>query len=103
MPKYYDIIYNLYSSLIKWLKSHAEDEFIVKTKRFHKVGIVSIIILNLIIIIVSIIVLVIIIDIFKVYSSKAIDGLDYSNCYLASSFDNLIARNDENFNGYSII
>ncbi|CAD8122168.1 unnamed protein product [Paramecium sonneborni] len=83
------------SSIIKWIKQHTEDEFILNTKRFHKFGIVTIVILNLLIIIVSIISL--------VYSNKAIDGLDYSNCYIAKSFNKLLVRNDENFTGYSIL
>ncbi|CAD8111679.1 unnamed protein product [Paramecium primaurelia] len=95
LSMFYILVTIMPSSLIKWLKSHTEDEFILNTKRFHKFGIASIIILNLILIIVSIIVL--------VYSNKALDGLDYSNCYLASSFDNLLVRNDEYFTGYSII
>ncbi|CAD8210823.1 unnamed protein product [Paramecium pentaurelia] len=95
LSMFYILVTIMPSSLIKWLKSHTEDEFILNTKRFHKFGIASIIILNLILIIVSIIVL--------VYSNKALNGLDYSNCYLASSFDNLLVRNDEYFTGYSII
>ncbi|CAD8210160.1 unnamed protein product [Paramecium octaurelia] len=83
------------SSLIKWLKSHGEDEFILNAKRFHKFGIASIVVLNLILIIVSIIAL--------AYSSKALDGLDYSSCYMASSFDDLLGRQDEVFTGYSIL
>ncbi|CAD8124524.1 unnamed protein product [Paramecium sonneborni] len=83
------------TSIIKWIKSHTEDEFILNTKRCHKFGIVTIVILNLLLIIISIIIL--------TYQNKAIDGLDYSNCYLASPFDELLVRNDENFTGYSIL
>ena len=51
------MLYN--SSIMKWIKSKREDEFIFNLKRFHKFGIITIIILNLLIIIVSIIILVI--------------------------------------------
>ncbi|CAD8201493.1 unnamed protein product [Paramecium pentaurelia] len=83
------------SSIIKWIKTHTEDEFILNNRRFHKFGIVTIFILNLILIIASIITI--------ISSNKAIDGLTYSNCYIASSFDNLLSRNDDNFTGYSIL
>ncbi|CAD8204397.1 unnamed protein product [Paramecium octaurelia] len=83
------------SSIIKWIKAHTEDEFILNNRRFHKFGIVTIFILNLILIIASIITI--------ISSNKVIDGLNYSNCYMASSFDNLLVRNDDTFTGYSIL
>ncbi|CAK64909.1 unnamed protein product (macronuclear) [Paramecium tetraurelia] len=83
------------SSMMNWLKSHGEDEFILNAKRFHNFGIVTIVVLNFILIIVSIIAL--------VYSNKALNGLDYSSCYMASSFDDLLGRKDEVFTGYSIL
>lgn len=49
------------SSILKWIKTHTEDEFILNTRRFHKFGIVTIFILNLILIIASIITIVIVI------------------------------------------
>lgn len=95
------MIYN--SSIIKWVKTRTEDQFILNTRRFHKFGIVTIFILNIILIVASIITYVICINIPQISTNKVIDALNYSNCYMASSFDNLLSRNDDNFTGYSIL
>ncbi|CAD8085087.1 unnamed protein product [Paramecium sonneborni] len=80
------------NSVVVWIKNHTDEEYIKNTKRLHKYGIVSIVILNLIIIICSIIAL--------VYKNDVTEGLSYSSCYLSQSFDDLLNKKDENFVGY---
>ncbi|CAD8177063.1 unnamed protein product [Paramecium pentaurelia] len=81
------------NSVVIWIKNHTEEEFLENTKRYHKYGIISIVILNFTIITCSIIALVFINDINE--------GLSYSSCYLSQSFDDLLNKNDENFVGYN--
>ncbi|CAD8172786.1 unnamed protein product [Paramecium octaurelia] len=80
------------NSVVIWIKNHTEEEFLENTKRYHKYGIISIVILNFTVIVCSIIAIIFINDI--------TEGLSYSNCYISQSFDDLLNKNDDNFVGF---